>query len=274
MLALKLGLSLVSSNAGGAAGTFFLDEYSGAAVAYSLRKLSSSTTNVIRVRESGANAEQDFSSSEITDGTLTTFTGSNDGFVTTWYDQSGSDNNAVQTTAINQPKIVSSGVVELENGLPALNFDGINDNLDITSANVGSTFFVSLVYRSNRTSSEDYIVVGDGLASRIRLYSTQIRTYINSATYTFAATSGFGVQYIYQFESDDSKAYITYRNSVALGVAKTIPSTDSFIVDNIGYGTTVRAANGLMQEIILYATEQNANRVGMTTDVNNFYSIY
>ena len=65
-----------------------LDTYTGAAAAYSLRNLSSSTTNVVRVRRSSNDDEQDFTASEVSGGALATFVGAgNDGFVTTWYDQ-------------------------------------------------------------------------------------------------------------------------------------------------------------------------------------------
>jgi len=50
--------------------TYLLDTYTGAAAAYSLRKLSKDTTNVIRVRRSSDNAEADFTADEITDGTM------------------------------------------------------------------------------------------------------------------------------------------------------------------------------------------------------------
>ena len=80
-----------------------LDKYTGAAAAYSLRKLSSSTSNVVRVRRSSDDAEQDFTAAQVSDGTLESFCGVGDGFVATWYDQSGNDNHAVQATTTAQP---------------------------------------------------------------------------------------------------------------------------------------------------------------------------
>jgi hypothetical protein len=46
--------------------------------------------------------------------------GTGDGFVTTWYDQSGNGRNAAQTTAGAQPRIVSNGVIETQNGRPTI----------------------------------------------------------------------------------------------------------------------------------------------------------
>jgi len=56
-----------------------------------------------------------------------------DGFVTTWYDQSGNANDASQGTASNQPQLVSGGSLLTENGKPSIDFDGISDFLSYGS---------------------------------------------------------------------------------------------------------------------------------------------
>ena len=104
--------------------TGLLADYPGASAAYSLRNLIDTTTNVVRVRRSSDNLERDFTAAEITDGTLTTFTGANDGFVTTWYDQSGSGLDVSNPTAITQPSIVVSGVLNTLGGKPTINVNG------------------------------------------------------------------------------------------------------------------------------------------------------
>jgi hypothetical protein len=47
------------------------------------------------------------------------------GFVSTWYDQSGNGNDAIQITTTSQPKIVSAGVLVAG----GLDFDGVDDSL-------------------------------------------------------------------------------------------------------------------------------------------------
>ena len=109
-----------------------LDLYPGAAAAYSLRNLggrSGKDTVVVRARRSSDNTEQDFTAAQVTDGTLTTFCGAGNGFVRTWYDQSGNSAHAVQATEANQPLLVSSGNIVLVNSKPAMEFDGSNDLL-------------------------------------------------------------------------------------------------------------------------------------------------
>ena len=95
--------------------------------AYSLRKAVSSYTGpAIRVRRSSDDTEQDINfttANELDTDALTTFVGAgNDGFVTTWYDQAGS-NDMIQPTAANQPRIVIAGTVQtMDNGTPAIDF--------------------------------------------------------------------------------------------------------------------------------------------------------
>lgn len=105
---------------GGSVVSLLLDTYPNASAAYSLRDLASASVGsaVVRVRRSSDNTEQDFTSTEITDGTLTTFTGANDGFVTTWYDQSGNSKHATQSTALYQRILVTNGVLNTYNGKP------------------------------------------------------------------------------------------------------------------------------------------------------------
>jgi hypothetical protein len=112
-----------------------LDLYPGAAAAYSLRQLTTGDQrNVVRVRRSSDNTEQDFTAPQVTDGTLTTFCGAGNGFVRTWYDQSGNGKNAEQTTTANQPQIVSSGSLVTLNSKPAISFDGSDDFIAVAAS--------------------------------------------------------------------------------------------------------------------------------------------
>jgi hypothetical protein len=113
--------------------SYLLDQYSGAAAAYSLRKLDCDYTGyAIRVRRSSDNSEQDIgftSNGDLDTAALKTFVSTNSGYVVTWYDQSGNSKNATQSTAGNQPRIINSGVVDRNNDDVAILFDGVNDKI-------------------------------------------------------------------------------------------------------------------------------------------------
>ena len=116
-----------------------LDLVPGAAAAYSLRSLSRSYAGpVVTVRRSSDDAEDDFTAAEVADGTLAAFCGAGDGFVKQWWDQSGNAKHGVAAADANEPKIVDSGVVILEEGKPAIQFDGSDDFL---SADTLATVF-------------------------------------------------------------------------------------------------------------------------------------
>jgi hypothetical protein len=105
------------------------------------------------VRRSSDNAEQDigFSAGELDQTALLAFVGLGNGFVTVWYDQSGFGRNAAQTTPANQPRIVNAGVVETQNGKPAIFLNGTNSVLRQTTLIVSNPYSINVV--ASRTAS-------------------------------------------------------------------------------------------------------------------------
>ncbi len=100
---LGLGLLLISVHQSFAQNTLNLAGLSGSStstVGYSLRRLSTGYTgNLIEVRRSSDNTTTNIGydgSGNLDVAALTTFVGAGDGFVRTWYDQSGNSNDAVQ----------------------------------------------------------------------------------------------------------------------------------------------------------------------------------
>jgi hypothetical protein len=79
---------------------------------------------------------------------LLSFVGTGNGFVRTWYDQSGNGRNATQTDTTRQPQIVNNGAIVTENGRPVASFDG-TDRLDTPSFILGNTA-VTVARRSSR----------------------------------------------------------------------------------------------------------------------------
>jgi hypothetical protein len=80
----------------------------------------------MNVRRSSDSTTQDigFVGGTLDTASLLAFVGAGNGFVTTWYDQSGAVNNVTQATAASQPQIVTSGVVNVQNSKPSLLFSG------------------------------------------------------------------------------------------------------------------------------------------------------
>lgn len=115
--------------------------------AWSTRQLLSSYTgNVIRVQRSSDSAQQDIGTigGELDESALTSFVGANDGYIVTYYDQSGNGRNL---TAVNtNQRIVSSGAVERLSVFAANNHHGSavsNGYLSSTRPNA-ITLFVTI----------------------------------------------------------------------------------------------------------------------------------
>jgi hypothetical protein len=105
-----------------------LSASSPASAAFSLRKLSSAYTGyAVQVLRSSDNATQDIgftASGDLDTAALKTFVGSNNATVAIWYDQSGNGRSLSQATVSHQPVLVSSGVINRDNGHPAIRFTG------------------------------------------------------------------------------------------------------------------------------------------------------
>jgi len=107
--------------------SYFLDTYTGAEAAYSLRQLSSTATTAITVENSsGTTADIGFDSNgDLDTSALTTHCGSNYGRVSKWWDQSGNNRHMEQSTAASRPYIVDNSgnvLTTTDNSITALNF--------------------------------------------------------------------------------------------------------------------------------------------------------
>jgi hypothetical protein len=94
---------------------------------------------------------------------LLAFVGAGNGFVTTWHDQSGNGRNATQTDPTLQPRIVSNGAIETQNGRPAPYFDG-NDILNTPIFLLGNT----VVTVARRSATNQPVVEGANVGSADR----------------------------------------------------------------------------------------------------------
>ena len=126
---------------------------------YGLRKIKEGYTgNCIEVRESNGNAIANIgfdTHGNLDEAALLAHCGGNDGFVKTWYDQSGGTSfDLAQSGTGKQPKIVESGAVLRANGRPTMKFDGTNDLVKRSiGTDDGSPHSIFFVYRLDGTVS-------------------------------------------------------------------------------------------------------------------------
>jgi len=257
--------------------TGLLNDYSGAAAAYSLRLLDNTYTgDAIVVRRASDNTTQSigFVNNELDTASLESFCSGTDGFVTTWYDQSGNANDATQASAANQPKIVSSGSTILENGKAAVQFDGADDELRLQSSlgDVESTTFFTM--KSLDTAEDVPYARGQyyTLTMNPSVGSFEFRDFVNNVYQSADVTA------LSQFSAS------LYRDALSASLQIAIDGTIqadtgeagrvSFSSGSIGSSGGNWWWNGRVQEIIEYNSDERTNRTGIETNINSYYSIY
>ena len=273
--------------------TGLLDTYSGAAAAYSLRLLDTSYTgDAIVVRRASDNTTQNigFVNNELDTATLESFCSGTDGFVTTWYDQSGNANNATQATASAQPKIVSAGSTILENGKAALEFDGNNDYIVATGTfSISSDLTSALVYKSNAgnagTQIEDGVLyqyninLSDYFAHGLRDGGLFSRLLINNSLtegngYDFSSTSNFLSFDYFDYSASTNNLYVDNVSGTDVNAGRSLGSSTSAIWLGSRANGDRFFVDGRLSEIVFYESDQSTNRSGIQTNINDFYSIY
>jgi hypothetical protein len=256
-----------------------LDTYSGATAAYSLRKLRAAYSGfAVRVRRSSDNAAQDIgfdTNGNLDTTSLTSFVGSNSGFVSIWYDQSGNGYNLTQTTSTFQLRIVLDGVLDTLNGKPSCynQAGGINR-------------FLKVSFGSNLSQPNTYLHLG---------------SHTNAIGYILDNFSGATQSAIYQGSSTSLRLFagtdlnLTYTPSISTQrlIFGMTNSTTSRLAINGAAGVTGNANTGYMngitlgasvsntlsilthhQELIVFNSNQLSNRLGIETNINSFYTTY
>ena len=269
--------------------TGLLNDYSGAAAAYSLRLLDNTYTgDAIVVRRASDNTTQSigFVNNELDTTSLESFCSGTDGFVTTWYDQSGNGFDAVNASAAEQPQIVSSGSTITDGSKPTIDFDGSNDylfNAGSISYNGGVSWYsvqkLDSVSNSERIWSDDIV----GVQGNVLFYSATPHK-INDND-TGLENVGFNsltanTRQLNSFNFNDSNGAYNYAidgsntSATQSGWTGPIDTSGTANVGIMSAGNGGQYGDGKLQELVIYPNDQSSNRTGIETNINDHYSIY
>ena len=246
--------------------SYLLDLYP-ATAAYSLRKLRSAYTGAaIRVRRSLDNTEQDigFLGDELDTVSLLSFVGVGGGFVTTWYDQQGS-NNFTQSILGNQPRIVNLGVLEIENTKPCIRFIDGNKELRLSSLSAGNSWIFGVTKMNNLSGSLwlseypnlDFLLYGRSDQPATTASSIDNSNYVN------------GVLKNLVFRAETFNELNGFQKLITVSA-----NMNAFLNLELGRSESVIPGNNANQELILYNSNQSANRTAIETNINNYYNVY
>ena len=267
---LGLGSSIVTQGfVEGAPAPLLLDTYTGAAAAYSLRKLSNNYTgSAIEVSDGTNTQDIGFDANGGLDtSALATFCGSNNGTITKWYDQSGNSNDAIPPTSNSRPKIYDgTDGVEEENSKPAMQLDNIDDGFDLTTNIADGTHYTFVVHALN-SSNNSWGIFRESTSNAI------VPIALNGST--GAISFGYTLDSLYK---DDQSAFSGTRDNLhdlytSAGQSLTTMKFSGQEID--GFFSRANFYHwGAAQEVIIFDSDQDTNRTAIQTNINDFYSIF
>jgi len=285
---------------------FLLDTYTGSAGAWSLRKLSSSTTNVVRVQRDSDLVEQDFTPTQLTDGTLTTF--ASGGKCRAWkmYDQSGNGIDMIAPIiGLGIAPIITdaSGNLILLNGLPAIeqennslrcslsaattfpSGDGLLSTCFEVGAHISGAFTIGEACLSGicaKTFLADRRSVLHSIEASGSAYAVRLQG--GNTVFTTTDSAKQSVWTTYRDVANTGAPFKARQDGVALvqsaaGSNVLNMQTDSgftmFANGTTEYGTSDPSIAQLrMQESIWWLSDNTSNASGIETNMNNYYTIY
>jgi len=262
-----------------------LDSYGGAAAAYSVRRLSGSYNGpaiTLRVDDGVSDPEYDIgfdASGNLDVAGIASYCGSNNGYLATWFDQSGNSYDATQTTAANQPQIYNGTAVITENGKPAMQLTGTNQSLfaGLTNSNGSLSIFCCGYFSMNNTwvfladlnfSSPDGIPLIFDSTSGGRVAAYRAPTGYTSQPITGVSAGQHLGSNIYIAGTGSTLGHngtTASQDTTAQGTVAWNYSSTSQLFKHQASGTT-RA-----QELVLYHSDESSNRIGIESNISDHY---
>jgi hypothetical protein len=245
--------------------------------AHSVRQLRQTYLGAcLRVRRSSDNVEQDigFTTAGVLDtAALATFVGVNDGFVTTWYDQTGNSRNMVQTNTALQGRVTVAGALQKQDNNPALVF-AAGQYMTQALGTVAQPYSRSSVFQiDNRTAGA---VLLDSSSTSIggQLYEDAVNSLAMNAGSIVGINSNAGVGANGQYTI--AELYNGAASTVSLnGVVSTInPGTNAIngLSMNADWAGVSTGANRFVELLFWNAALDVASRQTLTLNQRSFFT--
>jgi len=210
------------------------------------------------------------------------------GFVETWYDQSGNGNDATQGTAGSQPKIVDAGV--LVSG--GIEFDGVDDRLfgshllntdDVLYAAVVAKnkdlskrgLYVNNLFYNSSTDNGGFSVEAKTFNQAGNIVGWLDDTNVGASVQDGLSSLTQDQVQLLSFDLSNGSSKFHLDGSLVNTFSTSMNSEDAGSLLNIGNSTSGTVPlEGSIKEIIIYNSDQSANRAAIEANINNQYDIY
>jgi hypothetical protein len=225
----------------------------------------------MRIRRSGDNAETDigFDGIDLNRDAIANFCSPGDGFVKTWYDQSGNGKDGTQSTTALQPKIydASTGVIVDANGVPRLSLLGSENlafgNFSLTEAHG----FVGF----SKTALGDF---GGFVTSKLNnnwgLANGEIRDgFYNYNRPVISGSGTIAANTPYLISAKHNGTMTWHVNGVQKYNSTGIYANATNVQLKGDYNF-----NGYYSFVILYSADKSADRAAIETALNDYFNIY
>ena len=261
-----------------------LETYYGSGAAYSTRRIRTTYTGpALRVRRSSDNTEQDINfntNGDLDTTALISFTGTSNGFITKWYDQSGNSRDLIQTTGANQPQISMNGIVFTEKGKPTITSTGAcvmstSTSIPVTT-NAVSTFALlrtNIIKSNNNSGMFLGFIAGAHLSPSRNSLGTNRYYGTNDITYPSLST---GNNYI--TITNNSNKVDAWENGTQ--VVNNVNSASDSILASTGISLFDRWLNSgpltlgtSLSEVIIYNSDQRTNRTSIESSMDSYFNL-
>ena len=255
-----------------------LDDYSGAAAAYSVRKLRAAYTgDAMRIREDSGNTETDIgfdSNGDLDTAAIASHCGANNGYVVTWYDQSGNSEDITQSTTTQQPQIYNGTAVITANGKPCLDPRSGAARLYSATTTISPTMTIMLVKSGS-----------GGFFGAPLWYATGAATLVWDRNYTGPPGPYYGIDTAIHYATPPTDAIYTMKygsDSATRSNGSEVATTTGNTVNNMSrvvlggrYEAATGAWSGKAHEFVIWDSDYySTDAADIESNANTYFGIF
>jgi hypothetical protein len=257
--------------------TPMFDTFSGSQIGYSMFKLRTGATNCLRVRRSSDDTTLDigFVNNYLDTASLLAFVGAGNGFIHTWYDQTGS-NNFTQTTAGNQPQIVTSGSLITRNGKATIKASATQWLNLTTTIFMNSTHHWWLSYEKDTTANHMMLYAS---GSSYTFYEVGANKYTSTAFSVTASPNLVANDFMLlnsNFWQNNTSTCNLFRNGTQIGTGTTTysPGTNSSAIATMPGSAFRNSTTAYFNEFAIFNTNKYTDISAIESNINERNTIY